>query len=113
MGMSVARLRPVAQVADGPSYLIRRTELDSPGTPYVIAAFAEPALAQACMTLGTELHGREGMESDPALSDALQAWAAGDGTVRTRERAARALFGEPIGRRWHPSMGPRPALASV
>ena len=80
-----------APPADGPpglTYVVSRTGLVEAGTPYVIAALVDPAMAEDYRYPGSEVYGREQMRSHPSLADALEAWNGGDNDVFRRDREA-------------------------
>jgi hypothetical protein len=100
-------LRSVPADPAGPVYVIGRTRLTEPGTPYVVAQCMDEAVAAVLAMAGLEAHPRERMTEDPELAEALRRWETDDHRAHRRERSARArLSGTPTGQRRspHPSV---------
>jgi hypothetical protein len=87
-------LHAVPPPAEGPAYVIGRSRHVSPGTSFVLAHCAGPAVAAVFALGGTEVRSRPEMEADAGLTEALRAWEAGDHGLFRREQAARAAFGK-------------------
>ena len=85
-------LRAVPQLATGPAFVIGRSRYVRPGTPFVLAHCAGPAVAAVFALGGTEVRSRPDMDADAALTEALRAWESGDHGLFQQERAARAAF---------------------
>jgi hypothetical protein len=71
-----------------PTYVVSRTELVEPGRPYVIAALADPLLAEDYRYAEAEVYSPAEMRADGRLSAALDAWQAGDLDLFRRDREA-------------------------
>lgn len=72
---------------DGRVYLIVHTRFASPGTPRVIAAFADPAVAMLGGSAEALLIDRSQIRRDPELVQALEAWESGDDELFREELA--------------------------
>ena len=81
-------LRPVVTPSEGPTYVVARTGLAHPGTPFVIATSIDRGLAERCAFVDGEAYDRNEMLADPSLAAAMNAWESGDHSVYRRERAA-------------------------
>ena len=100
-------LRSVPAGPSGPTYVIGRTRLTDPGSPYVMAQCVDGAIAAVLALAGLETFERERMAEDPGLAEALRRWEAHDHGTHERERSARALVRSvPSGQRRsaHPSV---------
>jgi hypothetical protein len=86
-------LRSVPDGPSGPTYVVGRTRLTEPGTPYVVAQCVDEAVAAVLCLAGLEAHPRHRMTADPELVEALRRWEAHDHRIRERERTARAAVG--------------------
>jgi lactate dehydrogenase-like 2-hydroxyacid dehydrogenase len=73
-------------------YVVARTVHVEPGTPYVVAAFADHAVAAVLALSGHAAHSEREMRSGPDLSRALGAWEAGDHRLHRLEGAAARAF---------------------
>lgn len=106
MMQMVRHLRPVSTGLSRPTYVVGRTRLADPGTPYVVAQCVDDAVAAVLALAGLETHPRHRMTEDPALAEALRRWEAHDHRIHERERSARAVVGGPPGQRRsaHPSV---------
>jgi hypothetical protein len=85
-------LHSVPRPATGPAFVIGRSRYVRPGAPFVLAHCAGPAVAAVFALGGTEVRSRQEMDADPALTEALRAWEAGDHRLFEQEQAARAAF---------------------
>ena len=88
--MSARHLR--VATPDERSYIVARTQLASPGRPYVVAECTPGALVSPPPGLETFTRGQ--MQKHRMLKDALRAWDEQDDTLAGRERAARARLTE-------------------
>ena len=70
------------------TYVVSRTELVDPGRPYVIAALADPVLAEDYRYADAEVYSPTEMRADGMLAEALDAWQAGDLGLLRRDREA-------------------------
>jgi len=104
--MSARHLR--IATPDERSYIVARTQLASPGRPYVVAECTPGALVSP--PPGLETLTRAQMQRDRLLKDALAAWEGLDDTLAGRERTARARLTESRSRAraraMHPSSRP-------
>lgn len=73
-------------------YVVARTVHVEPGTPYVVAASADHAVAAALALSGHAAHADREMRSRPDLSRALRAWEADDHRLHRLEQAAARAF---------------------
>jgi hypothetical protein len=101
-------------------YVVARTVHVQPGTPYVIAASADHAVAAVLSLSGHTAHSELEMRNGPELARALDAWEAGDHRVHGLERAAARAFAGPEGsseaargRLLHPSLLGRSAAQAA
>ena len=92
-------LRLVQESPEEAAYVVGRTRLVRPGTPYVIARCVDRVVASVFALSGHQLRTRAEMLRDPALAEALRAWEADDTSRFHEERRARAASS----RRAHPS----------
>jgi hypothetical protein len=88
--MTALRLLPPVgpDEADGITYVVSRTALISPGTPCVIAALVDPAMAGDYRFAGAEPYSAAEMRADPSLGEALLRWESGDHSAFRDEREA-------------------------
>jgi hypothetical protein len=70
------------------TYVVSRTSLVVPGTPYVIAALIDPAMAGDYRIAGAEAYSEREMRADPSLGRALRDWESGDHSVLHGDREA-------------------------
>jgi hypothetical protein len=79
---------PTEEVSPSLTYVVSRTRLAQPGTPYVIAALVDPVLAEDYRYAEAETYAAPAMRSDPRLAEALRRWDQGDHRLFTRDREA-------------------------
>jgi hypothetical protein len=70
------------------TYIVSRTRCVEPGTPYVMAALVDRALAEDYRYAEAEVYSLAEMRTDPRLAEALAAWEAGDVAAFHLDRAA-------------------------
>jgi hypothetical protein len=70
------------------TYVVSRTRLVQPGTAYVIAALADPMLAEDHRYTETEVYTPGEMKRNDGLADALRRWDGGDHDLFRRDREA-------------------------
>lgn len=80
------------------AYVVARSQIAEPGTPFVLAHCADRAVAAVFALAGQAVHSRSEMERDTALRRALDAWDTGDRGLFERERTARAAVSRPESR---------------
>jgi hypothetical protein len=88
--MAALRLLPPIEPdeADGMTYVVSRTALVSPGTPYVIGALVDPAMAGDYRFAEAEAYSAAEMRADGSLGEALRRWESGDHSAFRDDRAA-------------------------
>jgi hypothetical protein len=100
-------LRLVSNAPPGLSYVVARSVHVRPGTPYVMAACVEGAVAEVLALSGHGTHTEEEMRRRPDLAAALAAWEAGDYRLHRAERDAALAFARSVtqldARALHPS----------
>jgi hypothetical protein len=80
---------PPSDEAEGSlTYVVSRTALVSPGTPYVIAALIDPSMAGDYRFAEAEVYSETQMREDPSLLGALRDWESGDRSLFTSDREA-------------------------
>jgi hypothetical protein len=70
------------------TYVVSRTRLVRPGTPYVIGSLVDQAMAADYRFDEVEMYRRAEMGADGRLVEALRAWDAGDHELFYRDREA-------------------------
>jgi hypothetical protein len=79
---------PTEEVPTSLTYVVSRTRLAQPGTPYVIAALVDPVLAEDYRYSEAETYTAPAMRSDRRLAEALRRWNEGDHRIFVRDREA-------------------------
>jgi hypothetical protein len=79
---------PLDEADESLTYVVSRTGLVSPGTPYVIGALIDPAMAGDYRFAGAEVYSEPEMRADPPLGRALRDWESGDHSVLREDREA-------------------------
>jgi hypothetical protein len=85
---------PLSDEAEGSlTYVVSRTALVSPGTPYVTAALIDPSMAGDYRFAEAEVYSEPEMRAHPSLLGALRDWESGDRSRFTSAPAAPAQVG--------------------
>jgi hypothetical protein len=85
-------LRLVTAAPTGLSFVVARSVHVRPGTPYVLAACVEEAVAEVLALSGHGTYTEEEMRGRQDLAAALAAWEAGDNRIHRSDRAAALSF---------------------
>ena len=92
MARPLKLVTPQPEESDPLTYVVSRTRLVQPGTAYVIAALADPVLAEDYRYAETEVYTPGEMKEKDGLADALRRWEGGDHDLLRRDREAHDLI---------------------
>jgi hypothetical protein len=88
MARPLRLVKPQPEESDPLTYVVSRTRFVQPGTAYVIAALADPVLAEDYRYTETEVHTAGEMQRNDGLAEALRRWEGGNHDLFRRDREA-------------------------